>query len=244
MILLSLRCTLSVVRNMVRDGLFLSSREFIHAPVIQRRHHQLQKIANYSWMVVSLLDVALNTWRLADAGWLKFMSVRRNPRAYCLCDDQQYGTLHLRRHGDSISFAPLDFDFGSVTPTTAKFIEAAPPAQLQPICNHCGYVINSEANSGESTPKSADSHKPLFIPWLVRKGFDLVWVCGQHANLSQTLLLEIRYLSDVLLSAGYSVGDFEPAEGEEPLAQHLHLPASLAGFVSALIALHRVRLST
>lgn len=265
MLILLLRCCLSVGRNVARDLLFLTSKEFLTLPLLLTLQGKLQNAASYSWLAVSVLDLVLNTYRLSQPGWFAYESIRRSVAARCLCNsiEVEGAAVHSprtrRRPSSAIhpcTFAPTDLDFGSVTPTTAKFFEAASPEHMQPLCVHCGYVLceatSMSMSSTASTPKSSAPQsvalaevppKRMVVPWMVRKGLDRLWVCMNHPNLTQTLLLQLRYLCDVIVSAGYAVGDFEPVAGEEPLNQHLHVAGSVAGLVSALVALYRVKLS-
>lgn len=252
-LVLALRCSASIVRNILRDTIFLSDKRFVLLPQVQANRASLQQLTSRAWVLVSLCDVALNSSRLFQNGWFRFIGSRRNRNLVCLChSSSHHGTASPRsvlvderyvQRKQHVTFPPTDLDFGSVATTTAKFFEAADPKHLAPYCNVCGCLLWERTTTGQTTPSTSRQPTPLFVPFLIRWLSDVWWVCTTHSNLTETLLLQVRYMCDAFCALGYAAGDYEPVVGETPLAQHLHVTGSLAGLCSALIALRRVRLS-
>jgi hypothetical protein len=247
------RCCASIFRNFARDVLFLSSKDLIPMPFLSAIWaHRLLSYSNKAWLMVSVADLVLNTSRLADHGWLRFAK----GRGVCSCQNKpsRYAQNAPSRRSE-LQFPPLDMDFGSVVPTTAKFYEAADAATMVPSCRDCRCLVVDSPHEAaryqqQQKDRGAEGAK-LFIPWLIRSIFDVTWVVSSHDNLLFTLLLEVRYLCDVFLSYRYSLGDLQltvrssPAAAEdddadEAVRNHKHLLAAVAGATSAFVALLRV----
>ncbi|KAK7194609.1 hypothetical protein NESM_000379400 [Novymonas esmeraldas] len=90
-------------------------------------------------------------------------------------------------------------------------------------------------------PQSAASPTGiLFVPWLMRKFFDYVWLLRVHPNLTSTVLLEARCIAELYLSYKYCFGGFETFTADAPLSAVLHPCGAVAGIVSASVGLLRV----
>ncbi|KAG5510326.1 hypothetical protein JKF63_07654 [Porcisia hertigi] len=80
----------------------------------------------------------------------------------------------------------------------------------------------------------------LFVPWIMRKFFDYLWLLRIHPNLTSTVLLEARCLAELFLSYKYCFGGFETFRADAPLSAILNPYGALAGIVSAAVGLLRV----
>jgi hypothetical protein len=259
MLVMLVRCCASIFRNLIRDVLFLASKDLIPKlffdPAVTER---LLSHSNKAWFVVSVADLALNSWRLLDAGWLQYAK----GKGVCNCANRP--SRYVRNapsRRDELFFPPLDMDFGSVVPTTAKFYEAASAATMLPSCSRCHSLVVDSPQSeeaalqavseeGSSGVVAAVSNSKLFVPWLIRSIFDVTWVVSAHENLFFTLMLQVRYLCDVFLSYRYALGDLQPTmaglededhrDVQRAMQNHRHLFAATAGATSAFVALLRV----
>ena len=246
MSLVFLRCATSISRNLIRDVLFLSTKEmFLSLPwLTPDRANTLQSVSNKSWLLVSGVDLALNTLRLANTGWVRYAK----GKGVCGCSQKpsRYARNAPSRRAE-LQFPRLDLDFGSVVPTTAKFFEAADASTMMPSCRDCQCVVIDDAAEAAKYQDPTVHEQKLFVPWLIRQVFDFTWVVSTHENLYHTLLLQVRYLCDVFLSYRYALGDLQQYSGRAAEAnddwkgQHKHLLAAVAGATSAFVALLRVQ---
>jgi hypothetical protein len=251
MVILIVRCLLSIYRNVIRDAIFLSQKHFIAMRIENRPTWQSH--ATMAWFASSALDLILNSSRLMDAGWFAYTSARRSTTARCNCfEGSRMNTraMFVKVRNKLLTFPPLDVDFGSVSVATAKFFEAADPCTMKPACSVCGSLFDEPEPADVPPPLALNegqqglaAPKPLIVPLVVRRCIDMYWLLVNHANLMHTVLLQLRYASDVVLSFGYAFGDYEPHQGDDPVAQHLHLVASVAGAISAAVSLVRVHAS-
>ena len=257
--LLLVRNVASVVRNVLRDVLFLSETELlgfsaggkghsINGPfgmLRVRNGFQVQSIANIMWFVVSCSDLFFNSMRLFDGDWIKDATIAEN-KIYCPCNLRPR-TRHspatvdpsFIRKKATIFFPNLDMDFGSVTPTTAKFFEAAPPKSMQQCCSMCGKLLRTLPSSTEAD-KSDEG--VMTVPLILRRSYGLVWCVLNHSNFLHTILLQLRYTADVFLSYKFAFGDYEILVGQEGRINtnnRLYL-GSIAGLISSAVALLRV----
>lgn len=261
MSLLALRTISSIVRNIIRDALFLTSKDFLDVagagnthPIVARLLgskagiHRLQMWANRFWFVVSCVDLALNSSRLCDFAWVR-PALISDSHLVCGCNRQagpnRDGGRPLLRNKADLFFPPLDFDFGCPTTVTPKFFEAAPPDTMAMSCARCGCICQIVTRHRTAAQSVQPQWQVMLVPWLIRKGYSLVWVLKTHANLSHTCMLQLKYLCDVALSYGYCFGDYEPAQEaqDRDVGQHLHVMGSFCGLTSAIIALWRVYVS-
>ena len=276
MLLLGVRCLSSMLRNGLRDVLFLKSKELfgfrydnniVDSESIRwlqggffNSRARMQSVSNAAWLVTSAIDCVINLSRLSSRSWIK-EALTRDTKFRCGCKHHE-----LRRKSD-IFFPPLDLDFGSVEPTTAKIFEAAPPETMKLSCKLCSCVLEideeydvigasdiTNPRSDITNPRSAVEpyHRPpnaslrqslMAVPWLIRQAYSLMWCVGNHDNLYHTLLLQLRYGCDLFLSWGNVFGERERMmSGGSGLfrAFDQHAASGVAGLISAVIALNRV----
>ena len=405
MTLLGIRNLAAGLRRFLRDATLVSTERFATFTFIEVHRRAITRFINRCWLLVSIIDLILNTVRLLDPGWTKYATARQNIRCRCGCqgDEDPFDTV-WRTHGfiarrkTDLFFPPLNLDYGAPFVSAISYMEAADPARLMPACSRCGClykelpseaaVFDSEADvvvspaspdtPGEtvsvstglsrSTPAHAslpsetpfvfsvsrpsqavsdvgesrsratgaierekprwvqmyeaekqriqetrrrnagtgpsgrrETQKPgsgttantevagepadlapppplltsagrplrsplsrdanddvfrraaisderedkdmtgiLFVPWMMRKFFDYVWLLRVHPNLTATLLLEARYLAEFYLSYKYCFSNYESFRGDAPLNAILHPYGAIAGIVSAAVGLLRV----
>ncbi|ESL08447.1 hypothetical protein TRSC58_03850 [Trypanosoma rangeli SC58] len=80
----------------------------------------------------------------------------------------------------------------------------------------------------------------LRVPWLVNKLMTYVLLLRTHPNLTATILLQVRYLTEVYLACMYCFGGYETGKSDAALGDMLHLPGAIAGMLEAVLGLHRV----
>ncbi|ORC86909.1 uncharacterized protein TM35_000252050 [Trypanosoma theileri] len=79
----------------------------------------------------------------------------------------------------------------------------------------------------------------LFIPWLMRKLFNYIWLLRAHSNWTATILLQVRYMAEVFLAFQYCFGGYETGKNDASLEEILHPFGAIAGLVSAVLGLQR-----
>ncbi|KAG5484230.1 hypothetical protein CUR178_07386 [Leishmania enriettii] len=95
--------------------------------------------------------------------------------------------------------------------------------------------------SGSARERPAESSAGiLFVPWIMRKFFDYVWLLRVHPNLTSTVLLEARCIAELYLAYKYCLGNCETFMADAPLWAILNPYAALAGIVSAAVGMLRV----
>ncbi|RNF03293.1 hypothetical protein TraAM80_05856 [Trypanosoma rangeli] len=80
----------------------------------------------------------------------------------------------------------------------------------------------------------------LRVPWLVNKLMTYVLLLQTHPNLTATILLQVRYMTEVYLAFMYCFGGYETGKSDAALGDMLHLPGAIAGMLEAVLGLHRV----
>ncbi|CBZ24411.1 conserved hypothetical protein [Leishmania mexicana MHOM/GT/2001/U1103] len=388
MTLLGIRNLAAACRRFLRDITLISTERFGTLRLVQVHRHAITHIINRCWLVVSIIDLLLNTMRLLQPGWVKYATARQNIHCRCGCyGDDDPSDKVWRTHGfiarrkTDLFFPPLDLDYGAPFVSSISYMEAADPAQLMAACRRCGclyreilsesdqegdkaeaeavdvsggasmppsrtpaamskaaasfsddghhkgenhrsatrkllctpglerekprwvQLYNEEVMSGESQQQqrlrspgarwekqnpsseeqqdssveqlekpvsnnmlksSAGERQPademrqrrksgaarerpaessagiLFVPWIMRKFFDYVWLLRVHPNLASTVLLEARCIAELYLSYKYCFGNFETFMSDAPLRAILNPYGALAGIVSASVGLLRV----
>ncbi|CBZ32218.1 hypothetical protein, conserved [Leishmania donovani] len=392
MTLLGIRNLAAACRRFLRDITLVSTERFGTLRFVEVHRHAITHIINRCWLVVSIIDLLLNTARLLQPGWVKYATARQNIHCRCGCyGDNDSSDKVWRTHGfiarrkTDLFFPPLDLDYGAPFVSSLSYVEAADPAQLMAACRRCGclyrevlsdsdqegdeaeaadasggvsmspsrtlaampkaaaaaataasfsedghhrgenhrsatrkplstpglaerekprwvQLYNEEVMSGESqqqrlrspgtrqeeqSPSSgepqdspvAQLEKPrsngtlkssagdgqpadeirqrrksgaarerpaessagiLFVPWIMRKFFDYVWLLRVHPNLTSTVLLEARCIAELYLAYKYCFGNFETFMSDAPLSAILNPYGALAGIVSASVGLLRV----
>ena len=267
MVLMMLRCVFSIMRNVLRDYMFVRSNNLFGAPALQsaRRSH-IQTWANRAWFAVSLIDCTNNALRLFDTNWLgstakpdSVIEGRCTTEAKQKKEDRlsQYAAAHFINKKRYCHFPAANFDIGCPAPTTPQFFDAVPPQYLPLICGECRSIcVPKSTPSGSVSDLPGEEHQherhrshhvaTMALPRLIRQMYAIGWCFSKHENLRYTVYLQLKYFCDLYLSCGYVFGNFESkdVEGDStPLEQHMHLSATVAGLVSALTALNRVYLS-
>ncbi|CAG9570077.1 conserved hypothetical protein [Leishmania major strain Friedlin] len=391
MTLLGIRNLAAACRRFLRDITLVSTERFGTLRLVEVHRHTITHIINRCWLVVSIIDLLLNTVRLLQPGWVKYATARQNIHCRCGCyGDNDPSDKVWRTHGfiarrkTDLFFPPLDLDYGAPFVSSLSYVEAADPAQLMPACRRCGCLYRevlsdsdqegdeaevADASSGVSMPPSrtlaamskaalaataasfsedghhkGESHrsaarkslstpglvereKPrwvqlyneevmlgesqqqrlrspgarqekqnlstgaqqdspvkqlekarsnstlkssagdgqpademlqrrksgaarerpaessagiLFVPWMMRKFFDYVWLLRVHPNLTSTVLLEARCIAELYLAYKYCFGNLEAFMSDAPLSAILNPYGALAGIVSASVGLLRV----
>ncbi|KPA76030.1 hypothetical protein ABB37_08172 [Leptomonas pyrrhocoris] len=138
---------------------------------------------------------------------------------------------------------------GAGRTTAAELVDLAPPPPMgntavrplhpQPSRDTNDAFVPGEAAAAAEGP-SKGTTGILFVPWMMRKFFDYVWLLRVHPNLTATILLEARYLAEFYLSYKYCFTDYESYKGDAPLNAILHPYCAIAGMVSAAVGLLRV----
>ncbi|KPI84544.1 hypothetical protein ABL78_6406 [Leptomonas seymouri] len=408
MTLLGIRNIAAGFRRFLRDSTLISTERFMTFNVVEMHRSSITRFINRCWLVISIIDLLLNTVRLLQPGWWKYATARQNIRYRCGCqnDDNPADTV-WRTHGfiarrkTDLFFPPLSLDYGAPLVSCISYMEAADPARLMPACSRCGCLykelpsnvamlggeedadvattgecgspstatgtgLDRPSNASPSLPNEAplvaSSHpsqsfsgdgdrslingplkrekprwvqlyeagmqeaeevrrrtaakdnknamvdagtagntgsgvgarrepqKPssgtmgntvaegashtagqgladfmlpppiggagetvgsadrtgddasgiLFLPWMMRKFFNYVWLLRVHPNLRATILLEARYLAEFYLSYKYCFADYESYKSDAPLSGILHPWGAIAGIVSAAVSLARV----
>jgi hypothetical protein len=411
------------VRRFLRDACLISTERFIAFTFVETHRRSITRFINRCWLIISIIDLILNTVRLLEPGWGKYATARQNIRCRCGCqgDDDPADSV-WRTHGfiarrkTDLFFPPLNLDYGAPFVSSVSYMEAADPARLMPACSRCGCLYkelpaeaalldgeedvpaspmpipggavslsaagdntlnrstsmhaslpseapfvmamsrsaraasdvvgdgdrsvsgvamerekprwvqlyeaevheaeearrrrsaNGPAASGFAVEARRESQKPgsgkklnadadgshqagsgnytagttggmvdlaplprlkpllncdthnhaipgtvssldgsgprstgiLFVPWMMRKFFDYVWLLRVHPNLTATILLEARYLAEFYLSYKYCFGSYEAYTSDAPLSAILHPDGAIAGIVSAAVGLLRV----
>lgn len=251
MTLLTVRNIASVLRNATRDLLFLSQSELLGFSAASNtifglggylkvnNYSRVQSFANRMWFFVSCCDLFFNTVRLLDRGWIED-AMTPETQMFCSCNFEELGKhgrviYSMPKKKADMFFPPLDMDFGSVTPTTTKFFEAAPPKSMRPCCAVCGHLLT--LRDEDDWPEEG----VMFLPRYLRRAYGLLWCITNHENFQQTLLLQLRYSADVFLSYKFAFGDYERILQSGQLNGHNRIfLGSIAGLVSAAVALLRV----
>ncbi|GET86562.1 hypothetical protein, conserved [Leishmania tarentolae] len=394
MTLLGIRNLAAACRRFLRDITLVSTERFGTLRFVEVHRHIIAHIINRCWLVVSIIDLLLNTVRLLRPGWVKYATARQNIHCRCGCyGDDNTSDKVWRTHGliarrkSDLFFPPLDLDYGAPFVSSISYVEAADPAHLMPACRRCGCLYREiltesdeekdeadaeavDASGGISMSRSGtlaamskaaaltassfseDDHllenhhfttrkslgasglverekprwvqlykeeamlavsqqqqqqqrlrspgarrekqyscgeeqqdspeeqeKPrsyplskssagheqsademrqrgksgaarerasessagiLFVPWIMRKFFDYVWLLRVHPNLTSTVLLEARCIAELYLAYKYCFGNFETFMSDAPLSAILNPYGALAGIVSASVGLLRV----
>ncbi|RNF18205.1 uncharacterized protein Tco025E_04590 [Trypanosoma conorhini] len=290
MLLLGVRSIATIGRRILRDILLLSSEHFLNLSSVEKNRPALQRRTNWLWLIVSAIDLFLNTIRLMDRGWYKYATARHSTLYHCQCKDdvktdltRRYRHLIARRNAD-LYFPAVDFDFGAPLCSSPEYFEAAAPEHIAPACRACGCLFvegpsgaademapqaakegqaslnalsaTKEATAGHQQsgsvrrPPQPSSCAPtlgeraevviLKLPWLVRKLMTHVLLLQTHPNWTATILLQLRYLTEVYLACMYCFGGYETGKSDAALEEMLHLPGAIAGLLGAVIGLHRV----
>ncbi|KAG5485012.1 hypothetical protein LSCM1_07092 [Leishmania martiniquensis] len=369
MALLGIRNLAAACRRFLRDATLISTERFVTFTFIEANRHAITRVINRCWLVVSVIDLLLNTVRLLQPGWVKYATARQNAHCRCGCGvDDELADKVWRTHGFiarrkiDLSFPPLDLDYGAPFVSSIAYVEAADPARLMPACSRCGFlyreILSESEQEGEEAdasgdasmlpsrtltamPKAAanaalssengrrgeshcsaartslgaaslterekllqrersfgtrreapkrsdeapqnlpgellekrrsnstlkgsvgDGHSAeemrqrrkssvarerpadssagiLFVPRIMRKFFDYVWLLRMHPNLMSTVLLEARCVAELYLAYKYCLGSLETFMADAPLLAILNPYAALAGIVSASVGMLRV----
>nr|CCC92189.1 conserved hypothetical protein [Trypanosoma congolense IL3000] len=282
-LLQAVRSIATIGRRLLRDVLLLSSKRFLNLSSVEKNRASLQRHTHLLWLIVSGIDLLLNTIRLMNPGWYKYATVRENPRFRCGCKnpDANNSVLHYRdlviQRQANIFFPNVDLDFGVPICSSPGYFEAADPGHIAPACRACGKLfveVSSVENGGDDSAHCGDENKKdkraasglcglgeresndkdsaetsitgragvvfLFIPWLMRRLFNYVWLVRSHHNWSATLWLQVSYLTEFYLSLMYCFGGYETGRSDAALEQMIHPPGAFAGFLGAVIGIYRV----
>lgn len=80
----------------------------------------------------------------------------------------------------------------------------------------------------------------LFIPWLMRRLFNYIWLVRSHSNWSATIWLQVSYLAEFYLAVMYCFGGYDTGKRDAPLKAMIHPTGAIVGFVGAIIGVYRV----
>lgn len=275
MLAVGTRCAMSIFRNLLRDKIFLKGKFQVPFPSIIGSELGDQYAVHFSWLVISVLDFALNLTRLLDGGWTR-SALASGRRLRCACADP----LPPHERKKWCVFPNVDFNLGCPGTTGPQFLEAAPPSRLALVCSRCDHCMSPvqqptrraaclPSSMGASVSLAAQqqqslgtvehhqhhvshfevavplmqSQPKLFLPWLIRRMYSIVWCLREHSNFRETVLLQLKYAAELFLSVSFlkQAASFSLVD-EPPVAEHLNVLRNLAGFVSAYVSLRRVYL--
>ncbi|CAD2222612.1 hypothetical protein AGDE_15471 [Angomonas deanei] len=153
MVLLGIRNLAAACRRFMRDITLISSERFFILPFVEQNRRMLHRRINYLWLIVAIIDIILNTYRLSRPGWTKYVNARQEVRYYCGCkgnenpnDTVWYANGFVVRRKLDLFFPALDLDFGAPYASTINFFEAADPVHMQPACSRCGCLYRETSS--------------------------------------------------------------------------------------------------
>ncbi|SYZ63508.1 hypothetical_protein (plasmid) [Leishmania braziliensis MHOM/BR/75/M2904] len=164
MALLGFRNLAAACRRFLRDATLISTEHFTTFTFIEAHRRVITLIINRCWLVVSIIDLLLNTVRLLQPGWVKYTTARQNIHCRCGCSgdddpEDRVWRMHgfIARRKTNLFFPPLDLDYGAPFVSSLAYVEAADPARLMPACSRCGFLyreIFSESDQGEEAEEA------------------------------------------------------------------------------------------
>lgn len=164
MTLLGIRNLAAACRRFLRDATLVSTERFGTFQILEAHRHLITRIINRCWLLVSIIDLVLNTVRLLQPGWVKYATARQNIHCRCGCQgDDDPADMVWRTHGfiarrkTDLFFPPLDLDYGAPFVSCLAYVEAADPAKLMPACSRCGFLYREVASESDSEVDDVDA---------------------------------------------------------------------------------------
>ncbi|KAF5223886.1 hypothetical protein ECC02_003074 [Trypanosoma cruzi] len=110
------------------------------------------------------------------------------------------------------------------------------------VCRRGNETVRPKSFGTAAQPTMAERAEVaiLLIPWMVRKLLNYLLLLRVHPNWTATILLQLRYMTEVYLAFMYCLGGYETGKSDAALEEMLHVPGAIAGLLGAVIGLHRV----
>lgn len=144
MVLIGVRNLAAACRRFMRDLTMISSERFIAFDYVENNRERLHRRINHLWLVVSVIDLLLNTIRLAQTGWFRYAMARQSLRSTCGCAAHEDPQDVMRKNNNTmitrkgnLFFPKLDLDYGAPYASNVTFLEAANPMHMMPACSRC-----------------------------------------------------------------------------------------------------------
>jgi hypothetical protein len=227
-LLLCIRCAASGARSFIRDVMFIAENNLLGRSLPPSAFSRGERAQTHLWLLASLLDAFLATYRVLRPGW------RPNLRALrCRCDPAVMPRPVMHNYA-RLEYPPVDLDAYAPQPLSATFLAAVDPWEMPVRCRVCGCVC--ERVTPESDTPSGFEGGVLALPRAVQRLRDAKALMAAHHNYREAVLVQLKSYAEVALATAF----FWSGRGgstEVPLA------AVGAGLFSACVSVHRVWLA-
>jgi hypothetical protein len=228
-VLMIVRCFLSLIRNVLRDCVHLFEKnlfglhlnETVKAPLSAAYRY----VASICWVSIAAIELGLLMRRLTQSEWLPEGSCLR-----CSCDDVSR---------ERLEFEAADFDQGCPSVRNADFSTAVAPRDFLVRCVNCRMTATVGEKSEWMQLDEATSAR-LLLPKALRGVLGAWAVMAAHPNLRETVLLTFTAACD--LCQALCCASMSSTECLD-LGQNRNLLSNVCGLTSSILAVRRLWLA-